>query len=593
MTYTPVIRIDGHARDARLDISEVEPGVQIARISVEPAESPRPQPITVSFRYPLGDIYAQWTADAEPSSFFDRSLQPPWGRTRTSATCGAPVTSCHTQAGENRITWAWSDARNPVTFATAPDERAGELSCTLTLFELPSAPTTRYEALLWLDTRPVPYYEALESVQAWWAAMPDYTPVPIPDVAREPVLSTWYAHQQDISAATVEAECQRAKSFGLNVVIVDDGWQTEDLTWGYDRCGDWVPASTKFPDMRAHVERVQAMGMTYLLWFSVPFVGARSNAWSAYARKLLKRQPLLANGAWGVLDPRFPDVREMLVGTYERAAREWGIDGFKLDFIDEFQMYDEDRLGGGRDLDSVPDAVDQLLTSVSETLRRANPDVAIEFRQTYTGPLMRRFGNMLRASDCPCDALENRVRTLALRLLAGSTPVHSDPLVWDPEAKCEVAAAHMISALFAVPQISMPLETLRDDHAESLRFWLGFWREHRDTLLEGCLRPLHPELNYPLVIADGTSETVAALYHREVVRLEEMPPALYIVNGTSYGQVYLELPPRTLTCVTRDCRGRVLANETRHAGGLDVFAVPTSGLLEVRAAPPPTPSLPN
>ena len=36
------------------------------------------------------------------------------------------------------------------------------------------------------------------------------------------------------------------------------------------------------------------------------------------------------------LDPRYKKVREYLVGIYEKAVKEWKLDGLKLDFIDSF-----------------------------------------------------------------------------------------------------------------------------------------------------------------------------------------------------------------------------------------------------------------
>lgn len=37
-----------------------------------------------------------------------------------------------------------------------------------------------------------------------------------------------------------------------------------------------------------------------------------------------------------MLDPRYPEVREFLIGIYEKALLDWDLDGFKLDFVDEF-----------------------------------------------------------------------------------------------------------------------------------------------------------------------------------------------------------------------------------------------------------------
>ena len=579
-----IVEVMGQSQADRLDVVQLEPGVHIAHFALRFDESTVPEPVTLSVRHPLGDIYAHWTADFDAPRFFDRSVQPPWESFRTSATRGAPVSCSYSQAGVNRITYAWSDARNPLTIAVVPDETRGELVYKLTLFDLPTPPFSSYDAWLRIDTRGVPYHDALDAVRAWWAAMPEYEPAPIPNLAREPMYSTWYSHQVQITAEVVEDECRRAKELGLNAVIVDDGWQTESVDWGYDACGDWIPAPGKFPDMRAHVERVHALGMKYLLWFSVPFLGSRSQAWATYRQRLLAREPILSNGQWGVLDPRFPDVREMLISTYERAC-EWGIDGLKLDFIDEFQLSADDGFGGERDTDSVVEAVDRLLTDATDRLRSFNPQVGIEFRQTYSGPLMRHFGNMLRASDCPADALENRVRTLSLRLLAGSTPVHSDPLVWDAGARAEVAAAHLINVLFAVPQISVRLAELAPEHEEAIRFWLGFWRDHRDALLQSRLRPLQPELNFPLVIAEGRDETVAALYGQEVLTLDALPPTLYVVNGTAANRVIVDLPANPVTSVVRDCCGRVLSEERMNVNGVTALSVPASGLVELHRLP--------
>src|SRR5260370_28172742 len=102
--------------------------------------------------------------------------------------------------------------------------------------------------------------------------------------------------------------------------------------------------------MKAHVGRVHELGMKYLLWYAVRFVGIRSKAYDRFAGKLLGTIDAL--GA-GVLDPRFPDVREYIVSTYEQAMRAWDLDGFKLDFIDSFAA-----LGwGGQELAAGEDAL--------------------------------------------------------------------------------------------------------------------------------------------------------------------------------------------------------------------------------------------
>ena len=160
-----------------------------------------------------------------------------------------------------------------------------------------------------------------------------------------------------------------------------------------------------------------------------------------------------------MLDPRFPEVRAFLISIYENALREWDIDGFKLDFIDMFRFDGEDPAVSenyaGRDIKSLPEAVDRLLSETMAHLNRIKPGILIEFRQAYIGPAIRKYGSMFRAGDCPADVLSNRVRTIDLRLSSGSTAVHSDMLEWNSADSAESAALQFLNILSSVPQISV------------------------------------------------------------------------------------------------------------------------------------------
>jgi alpha-galactosidase len=362
---------------------------------------------------------------------------------------------------------------------------------------------------------------------------------------------------------------------------VDDGWQTTSNERGYAFTGDWEPSLEKVPDMRAHVDRVHALGMKFLLWYSVPFVGIHSKAWERFSGMLL--QEIERHGA-GVLDPRFSEVREFLIETYESALREWDLDGFKLDFVDSFGASQE--TGGGRDYDGVPEAVDRLLEDTIVRLRRIKPEVMVEFRQSYVGPLMRKYGNMFRAMDCPNDAVENRMHTLDIRLLAGDTAAHSDMLMWHAGDPVHSAALQLVNVLFSVPQISVLLDQIPSEHVEMLRFWLGCWREHRDVFLDGALEPLHPESVYPVVLARTESKLAAAAYENAVVPLErEIPSTLLVVNGTLEEGValYVADDAGTRGIEVQDCRGRVtrtdsIALET----GLHRIDIPPAGVAVLK-----------
>jgi alpha-galactosidase len=574
------VRLDGGGKGFRgsLATSTLESGVELVHLRIESDEAGRPPVFRLSWSHPLVSVHGFW----HPGAGYDKGLGVDWGKGAYSkATSGAPVGCLYDLEGRNRLTFALSDALNPATFHAGVHEESGEVNCWVRLFDEPLGPLGVYEAALRLDTRDLPYHEALSDVSRWWAHLPGYEPAGVPETARLPMYSTWYSFHQDLDPGRVEEQCRLAKELGCEAVIVDDGWQTTSNERGYAYTGDWEPAPEKVPDMRAHVDRVHALGMKFLLWYSVPFVGLHSRAWHRFSGMLLEEIERL--GA-GVLDPRFPEVREFLIETYESALREWNLDGFKLDFVDSFGTSRE--TSGGRDYDGVPEAVDRLLEDTIVRLRRIKPDVMVEFRQSYVGPLMRKYGNMFRAMDCPNDAVENRMHTLDIRLLCGDTATHSDMLMWHAQDPVHNAALQLVNVLFSVPQISVLLDRIPPEHVDMLRFWLGFWREHRDVLLDGALEPHHPEAIYPVVLARTESKLAAAAYGNAVVSLEgEIPSTLLVVNGTLEEGVVLSLAEDAGTrgIEVRDCRGRV--TRTDNIGletGLHRIDIPPAGVAVLK-----------
>jgi alpha-galactosidase len=279
-------------------------------------------------------------------------------------------------------------------------------------------------------------------------------------------------------------------------------------------------------------------------------------------------------------------VRSYLIRKLEQALVEWRLDGFKLDFIDFFTL--ESGISSpaiacqdGRDYISVPEAVERLLGDMIDRLTVHHRDVLIEFRQTYIGPVMRRFGNMFRATDCPNDAIENRVRTVDIRLLCGNTAVHSDMTMWHPGEPVESAALQLINALFSVPQISVRLEELPPAHSVMLNYWLQFWRNHRDVLLDGELLPLHPELLYPVVSARSPNKQIIVVYAEMVIKPDERLKEIIIVNGCREEGVFVDLATNRSEArllITDCCGNQVLEQLYSWTRGLHWLPVPPAGV---------------
>lgn len=566
--------------DVRAFEKVVSPDLKYIHLEMRSGQPAVPKPLHLSWMVPAGGVMFHWdplTMDRFNLKFTDKA----WGRySKSRVNFGAPVQSLFGGDCGNRMTFALSDTLNTVEMGVGILDNLSEYICEVTLFNQPTAPLTEYRLSIRIDTRDLPYYESLNDVQKWWMTMPGREPAAVPQGALEPVYSTWYSMLQTLSSEKILAQCRIARDMGCKTVIVDDGWQTSDEERGYNYCGDWEVFKGKIPDMRELVDRVHELDMKFMLWYSVPFVGEYSKNWKRFDGKFLNPQ----NKGWRILDPRFAEVREYLITTYEKAVRAYGLDGLKLDFIDEFDIEKgvEHEYGKVRDFPTVEGATFELIKNITQSLKLINPNILIEYRQNYVGPLVRVCGNMLRSNDCPTSALVNRKQILDLRLLSGNTAVHSDMLIWHKDDSMENIARQFIAVLFSVPQISVMLDRLSINEDKVVRFWLQFWLSHRDLFLNGALRPLNPHQQYSHVYSEIADKSVAVAYSDVVLNPgDSIPETFIVVNGTTQNRVVLEMnhdiPERSLEVY--DCCG-VLQESKRCAleAGVQSIAMPPSGV---------------
>jgi alpha-galactosidase len=337
--------------------------------------------------------------------------------------------------------------------------------------------------------------------------------------------------------------------------------------------------------MKGFVDAVHDRGMRFLLWYAVPLVGERSEAFVRLRGKFLRYWD--GQGAYE-LDPRFPEVRAHIIDTYRTAIQAWGVDGFKLDFLGRFVADEATVLEAseGRDIASVSEATDRLMRDIMAELREVKPDVLIEFRQPYVGPLMRTYGNLFRAGDAPNSLTDNRVRVVDLRLSSGNTTVHSDMLMWHVGESVEGAALQLLNVLFAVPQLSVRLADIPSAHLEMVRHYTDYWRRNRHVLLDGVFQARRPLANYPLVSAHDEDKLIAVTYAEVTVPVGELGarPRMDVVNATSGGRVVLDVraPLGEYRFRVLDAVGRTSATGTVSLSeGAVAFDVPSAGLLEL------------
>ena len=421
--------------------------------------------VTVSWHVPLSGAVGYWTSRVGVT----KSLHPDWLAPAT-ASLTAEVPAGLLFDAQSRCTHAFavSETVTEVAFRLAVSEEDKRVNADVTL-TVGSEPCR-----VRLYPPGIPYEDVLADIAAWWSQRDPVgaagsLPSHLPNAATQPVYSTWYSMHQQLKQEELDAELLLAADMGMRSVIIDDGWQTIDSQRGYAFTGDWEVAGSRFPDLPAHVDRTHSLGMAELLWISLPFVGKESAAARQLTHLLLPDDGRMAR-LW---DVRLPEARSHLATICRRLVTDHHLDGLKIDFIDQWSSYPSTPTPAAADTSSYSVGVDRLLAEIVTQLQAAVDNPLIEFRQPYIGPRMMLYGNMFRVADCPANGFQNRVSSIDLRHVIKERAVHADMIMWTATDPAEDAAEQLLCTAFSVPQISMLLSQLPNDHMAMLRHYLN------------------------------------------------------------------------------------------------------------------------
>src|SRR5262249_17718653 len=153
----------------------------------------------------------------------------------------------------------------------------------------------------------------------------------------------------------------------------------------------------------------------------------------------------------------------------------------------------------------------------------------------------RAYANIYRSSDVPINFTLNRWQAVMLRLLTPDRAVHLDPAIWHPNDSDANVAVHLINLLVSVPMVSIELDQYPKSHLDLVRHWIGFYREHRDTIIRGDFKPtLTPGL-IPIIRFVGDSETIIGLYADVPVTVESLKQKTWLLNAST--KPYIDISP--------------------------------------------------
>ncbi len=511
--------------------------------------------LSIRWQVPVVDMHGFYAGPPSPEEL---ASVPYWRvHKQVSANMGVPFVSLFHRNSENRAAFGLLDQLTETTLD-------GELSEISRCYHFHWRKSISKEILSikgsWTETlfisvahRPWPEIVSLyrQTIDQTWAQ----PKMPVPAHAYDPVFSTWTAIHHHVDQEWILRHARLAADLGFGIWITDDGWFSEKSVFAdYRYTGDWQPCQTKFPDFLEHVQAVQELGLRYLLWVAPFMLGHNSQAMTRYAH-LISHE--LDNLNASNLSPQQSETGEIILDLLIRLVNDYHLDGLKLDFLDAIKPDGESSVDtiGHRQGENIY----HILSQVVDRLTALRPDLLIEFRNTYANLASRRYSNLYRASDVPLNFAMNRWQVVTLRLLAPDRAVHFDPALWHPDDTAENVAVHLINAIISVPVVSIELDRYPASHLALIRYWIGFYKEHRDTIIHGEIIPNFHLGRIPLIRFEGDHECIIGLYDDVAFALSLSHTSLWILNASSRPQVEL-LPnhfkgPRTI--ITRNKFGDV------------------------------------
>ncbi len=562
-----------------IDVQNISDDIEEVKLHIDYKDKAIPQKVYVTWEEDMvGVLYT-----GHPCCGGDHSLRQTWCATRSPSRFGfgAPVLYTIGENSLNNCTVAVNDASTPLSIEFWVDDFPQEykVKYQVIFFDGNPEPISEYDAVIRIDKRKIPYYEALSCVYPWWKEYGFIIPE-IPAAAEDALYSSWYNFHQMPESKAILKDLKIASELGFRTVIIDDGWQFEGIPDGpfYSKCGDWEVAKDKFPDFRKFVNDVHSLGMKLILWFAVPFIGPEAKIYERFKDKVLYYR----GDKTFVADPRYPEIRQYITDTYCRFLRDYDIDGFKLDFVDCIRAKEESpAYNENMDYVTVDEAVKALLTDIKTQTAKIKNDILFEYRQSYVGPAINMYGNMLRVGDCAYDSSVNKIGIVNLRLLGYPVAVHSDMLYWSKDECISLCAFQLLNIMFSVPQISVILADSTPEQKALLSNFLSYWNENRDILLHGKFIPLHPENNYSSITAEGKNKQITVLYS-DVPFVYSGKSADVFHNGDING-IILENPEnKQLQADIFDCFGKLCEKTFIEPQSIRRINVPVRGLITVR-----------
>ncbi|MBI4578728.1 MAG: hypothetical protein HY718_03445, partial [Planctomycetes bacterium] len=304
---------------------------------------------------------------------------------------------------------------------------------------------------------------------------------------------------------------RKCKELGFGTILIDAGWDCRpdggyaDFKNGI--LGDFTAMPDRFPDLPAAVRQIHDLGLKVELW-SAPFWQGRKSKAYRETTKLWHAQT--AEGESHNLCPRYVGTREYFRETFARVARTYGIDGMWLDAADGVPL--ECNAAHEHVNQPMGRAFVDCLAAVREGLQSVNPQATTEARVLHANVHTKRALDVVQPSDAPESFEIIRLASIHMRTWAYDVVLKNDPMFWPKDADATLVGKFLATMVCCgVPALSVDFLTAPEEHCRLTAAWLRFYREHRDTLLNGEFHLFGADYAIPDMMLVGQDEAVVYL----------------------------------------------------------------------------------
>lgn len=547
--------LDDYGQDvnASFNVKEVKDVLKL-NLKFKFKENTSPFNMLLVFNIDKADCLYCWTSNLG----MKRNLLPEWkgAKIESRSVIGTPILSFVGFDDLNVGTISLSDYEMPHSLSGGFSEEHGGIKVRVELFSNVVGIMDEYSIDIVIDTRALPFYEIIEKISKEFEKRVNVRQ--IPKYSKVPLYSTWYSDHQRLSKDKLLNDCKKAKELGLDLIIIDDGWQTDDTSYGYGFCGDYHPSIKKVGDMKSLCQDIHDIGMKVMLWYSVSFIGEYSQNFDKYKDMTLRYVP---RGHYYVLDPRFKEVRELITDYLCRSVKDWNIDGLKLDFIDAFMLPEDKIVRDGIDCKTLEEGIRLLIEEIKKNLLSIKSDFLVEFRQRYIGPAMKGLGTMFRVGDCPGDFIANRMGIADLRFTSGDVAVHGDPIMFPTYSSNEYIACALANSIFGVIQFSVTPDKLSSEQYKVVKNYISFAKMYSDVLLDGKFSVLGGSNAYSECKSSLNGLTIVGYYENK--HICDVNSNMIIINGSGLNGVYVNVKDgKKIKYYIKDCKGSIYEEGT-------------------------------